>query len=89
MIATNGTVYVAGNNRYSAAPEPHVRFWGVGFPPSRLQRDYVRSSSGHSYDRLRLLSVLRLRAAHPMYSPSGPRGQRGQIPGQMNDKSNL
>ena len=31
VIATNGTVYIAGNNRYSAAPEPHVRLWGVGF----------------------------------------------------------
>lgn len=57
VIATNGTVYIAGNNRYSAAPEPHVRLWGVGFLPRRLRSHYGRSFRGHAYDRVNLLSA--------------------------------
>ena len=57
VIAPRGTAYVAGNNRYSWAPEPHVRLWGVGFLPAGLQRAYVRLLRGHPYDRVSLLSA--------------------------------
>ena len=57
VIAPRGTAYVAGNNRYSWAPEPHVRLWGVGLLPPWLQRHYVRSLRGHPYHRVRLLSA--------------------------------
>ena len=57
VIAPRGCVYVAGNNRYSWAPEPHVRLWGVGFLPSGPQRAYVRLLRGHPYDRVSLLSA--------------------------------
>ncbi len=57
VITPHGCVYVAGNNRYSWAPEPHVRLWGVGFLPAGLQRAYVRLLRGHAYDRVSLLSA--------------------------------
>lgn len=55
-ISRAGTCYLATNNRYSLAPEPHVHLWGVGFLPEGLQKAYVRALRNHSYENVRLLS---------------------------------
>lgn len=57
VIEPRGLAYIAGNNRYSWAPEPHVRLWGVGLLSPGLQRAYVRLLRGHPYDRVCLLSA--------------------------------
>lgn len=48
-------------NRFSLAPEPHVRIWGVGWLPPKFQRAYVKMRSGREYSGTRLLSSLELR----------------------------
>ena len=65
VVAPLGCCYIATNNRYSLAPEPHVQVWGVGFVARGLQASYVQSSRGHSYQNVRLVSgpeMLRLAA---------------------------
>ncbi len=57
VIAPRGFAYSAGNNRFSWAPEPHVRLWGVGLLPAGLQREYVRLLRGHPYNHVCLLSA--------------------------------
>ena len=65
VVAPRGCCYLATNNRYSLAPEPHVQVWGVGFLARGLQAPYVQATRGHSYQNVRLLSgpVLRRLAA--------------------------
>lgn len=48
-------------NRFSLAPEPHVRLLGVGFLPRTLMRGYVRLRRGVSYEHVRLVSLPELR----------------------------
>jgi SAM-dependent methyltransferase len=61
VVAPRGCCYLATNNRYSLAPEPHVQVWGVGFLARGLQARYVQSARGHSYQNVRLLSGRELR----------------------------
>jgi 2-polyprenyl-3-methyl-5-hydroxy-6-metoxy-1,4-benzoquinol methylase/uncharacterized protein YbaR (Trm112 family) len=61
VVTPRGYCYLATNNRYSLAPEPHVRVWGVGFLARGLQAPYVWSARGHSYQNVRLLSARELR----------------------------
>ena len=48
------------SNRFSLAPEPHVRVWGVGFLPRRWMPAYVRWRRGMAYEKKRLLSRFEL-----------------------------
>jgi len=60
---TNDRLYLASNNRWSIAPEPHVRLPGVGWLPRTWQRRYVEALSRHDYSRVVLPSrgeVLRM-----------------------------
>src|SRR5262249_28034769 len=41
-----GSIFVWTANRFSMAPEPHVRVWGVGFLPRRWMPAYVRWRRG-------------------------------------------
>ena len=52
----SGRVFVWTSNRFSLAPEPHVRIWGVGFLPRRWMPAYVRWRRGMAYDHKHLLS---------------------------------
>lgn len=55
-MAQSGRVFVWTTNRYSLAPEPHVRIWGVGFLPRRWMPAYVRWRRGLAYEKKHLLS---------------------------------
>lgn len=55
-VVCSERLYVASNNRWSAAPEPHVRLFGVGWLPRRWQRTYVQAFRDHDYSRVRLPS---------------------------------
>jgi ubiquinone/menaquinone biosynthesis C-methylase UbiE/uncharacterized protein YbaR (Trm112 family) len=57
----DGRIFVWTANRFSLAPEPHVRVWGVGFLPRRWMPAYVRWRRGMVYDKKRLLSWFELR----------------------------
>jgi ubiquinone/menaquinone biosynthesis C-methylase UbiE/uncharacterized protein YbaR (Trm112 family) len=48
------------SNRFSLAPEPHVRIWGVGFLPRRWMPPYVRWRRGLAYTGKTLLSRFEL-----------------------------
>lgn len=54
--ADGGRVFAWTSNRFSLAPEPHVRVWGVGFLPRRLMPTYVRWRRGMAYEKKHLLS---------------------------------
>lgn len=60
VTRTGGRVFVLTTNRFSAAPEPHVRLWGVGFLPRSWMPAYVRWRRGLAYDK-RNLSLFELR----------------------------
>jgi ubiquinone/menaquinone biosynthesis C-methylase UbiE/uncharacterized protein YbaR (Trm112 family) len=55
-----GRTVVWTSNRFSAAPEPHVRVWGVGFLPRRWMPAYVRWRRGLAYTGKTLLSRFEL-----------------------------
>jgi SAM-dependent methyltransferase len=42
VLTDTGCLYINAANRFSLAPEPRVRLWGVGFLPRRWQAPYVR-----------------------------------------------
>lgn len=52
----DGQIFSWTANRFSLAPEPHVRVWGVGFLPRRWMAPYVKWARGMAYDKIRLLS---------------------------------
>jgi ubiquinone/menaquinone biosynthesis C-methylase UbiE len=56
VLAPAGRVFVWTTNRFSLAPEPHVRVWGVGFLPRRWMAGYVRWRRGIAYEKKHLLS---------------------------------
>jgi ubiquinone/menaquinone biosynthesis C-methylase UbiE/uncharacterized protein YbaR (Trm112 family) len=55
-----GRIFVWTANRFSLAPEPHVRVWGVGFLPRRWMPAYVKWRRGMAYEKKRLLSCFEL-----------------------------
>ncbi len=78
MLRTGGRLYVASTNRYSLAPEPHVRLLGVGWLPRSLQSGYVELRRGHAYDKVcplsgrelqRLTEQAGLRPSQPASAP--------------------
>jgi SAM-dependent methyltransferase len=62
MVKPGGNLYVASTHRYSFAPEPHVRLFGVGWLPRSRQSSYVEFRRGHPYDRVRPVSAAELHA---------------------------
>ena len=56
----NGRVFVWTTNRFSLAPEPHVRVWGVGFLPRPWMAAFVKWRTGLDYGKKRLLSRFEL-----------------------------
>lgn len=61
VLKPGGVFFATTWNRLAAAPEPHVRLWGVGWLPLTLRQRYVKWRKGVSYDHVRLLSVFQLR----------------------------
>jgi ubiquinone/menaquinone biosynthesis C-methylase UbiE len=57
----DGRVFAWTSNRFSLAPEPHVRVWGVGFLPRRWMPRYVKWRSGLAYEKKHLLSCFEVR----------------------------
>ncbi len=57
VTAPGGALALATPNRFSLAPEPHVRVWGVGWLPRPWQLAYAERMSGMSYAYIRLLGV--------------------------------
>ncbi|MDQ6888162.1 MAG: methyltransferase domain-containing protein [Gemmatimonadota bacterium] len=55
-----GRTIVWTSNRFSLAPEPHVRVWGVGFLPRRFMSGFVRWRRGLAYTGKTLLSRFEL-----------------------------
>ena len=60
VSAGGGRIFVWTANRFSLAPEPHVRVWGVGFLPRRWMPAYVKWRSGLAYEKKRLLSCFEI-----------------------------
>ena len=61
VTSDSGRVFVWTTNRFSIAPEPHVRVWGVGFLPRKWMPAFVRWRSGLAYEKKRLLSCFEVR----------------------------
>lgn len=61
VLQPAGVFFTTTWNRLAAAPEPHVRLWGVGLMPLKLRQRYVRWRKGVAYDHVRLLSVFQLK----------------------------
>ncbi|MDQ2665189.1 MAG: class I SAM-dependent methyltransferase [Gemmatimonadota bacterium] len=57
VTAPGGALALATPNRFSLAPEPHVRVWGVGWLPRPWQQAYAERMSGMSYAYVRLLAA--------------------------------
>ena len=57
VLEPGGRFAISTPNRFSLSPEPHVGVWGVGYLPVRLQAQWVKFTSGQSYEFTRLLSV--------------------------------
>jgi ubiquinone/menaquinone biosynthesis C-methylase UbiE len=73
----HGRVFLLTTNRFSIAPEPHVRVWGVGFLPRRWMPAYVKWRTGLAYDRKHLLSVFEL---HRFLRIAGYRATHSPLP---------
>lgn len=56
-----GSIFVWTANRFSLAPEPHVRIWGLGFLPRRWMPAFVKWRRGMAYEKKHLLSCFELR----------------------------
>ena len=61
VVTETGSIFVWTTNRFSLAPEPHVRVWGVGFLPRRWMPAYVKWRSGLAYEKKHLLSCFEVR----------------------------
>ncbi len=61
VVKRQGIVFLLTTNRFSLAPEPHVRIWGLGFLPRKWMPAVVKWRRGLAYDKHRLLSLFELR----------------------------
>ena len=61
VLKPRGRFFCITTNRFSLAPEPHVRVWGVGFLPRAWMARYVRWRRGLAYEKKHLLSYVELR----------------------------
>ena len=59
---STGRCLLVTANRFSVAPEPAVRLWGVGFLPRRLAAPYVEARRHTSYRFTQPVSLSELRA---------------------------
>jgi len=59
--ARSGRFFFWTSNRFSVAPEPNVRIWGVGFLPRRWMPAYVKWMRGMAYEKKYLLSCSEIR----------------------------
>lgn len=62
VLKPGGLFFATTWNRLAAAPEPHVRLWGVGWLPRNLARRYVKWAGGGDYDHVHLISAPGLRS---------------------------
>lgn len=60
VLKPGGIFFATTWNRLAAAPEPHVRLWGVGWLPRGLAKRYVRVRKSINYEHVRLLSFRQL-----------------------------
>lgn len=56
VVAENGSLFLATPNRWSLAPEPHVKLFGVGFLPEAWRNRYVRLVRGIAYESIHPLN---------------------------------
>lgn len=56
VLRPGGRAYLTAVNRFSLAPEPHARLWGVGWLPRAWQAPYVRRRGRGDFSNVRLLS---------------------------------
>lgn len=77
VLDSRGSVFIWTSNRFSLAPEPHVRVWGVGFLPRRWMPVYVNWRSRLAYEKKRLLSCFELRR---LLKRAGLRSMRFSLP---------
>jgi SAM-dependent methyltransferase len=56
VLATDGALFLATPNRWSLAPEPHVKVWGVGFLPKGWRAPYVRFVRKIPYENISTLN---------------------------------
>ena len=61
VLQPGGIFFATTWNRLAAAPEPHVRLWGVGWLPLAWRPRYVQWRKGVAYDHVRLFSVFQLK----------------------------
>jgi SAM-dependent methyltransferase len=67
ILRSGGMLYLTTPNRFSAAREPHVNLWGLGWLPRRLMDPYVRLRLGVPYAGKRNLSYWELRRMMKAY----------------------
>jgi ubiquinone/menaquinone biosynthesis C-methylase UbiE/uncharacterized protein YbaR (Trm112 family) len=77
ITKSGGRVFVWTTNRFSLAPEPHVRLWGVGFLPRRLMPVYVKWRRDMAYERKHLMSCFELRR---LFGKAGLKPLRFSLP---------
>ncbi len=86
-VRPGGACRVVVANRFSLAPEPTVRLWGLGFLPRRWAPAYVRLRRSTRYQFVRPLSLTELRA---MLGPgSGATIRPGPLPPPAPDAGRL
>jgi len=56
-----GVLFLTTPNRFSAAAEPHVGIWGVGWVPRRWQKTYVARRTSVPYEFVRLTSYMEIK----------------------------
>jgi SAM-dependent methyltransferase len=57
VLRPGGRLFLASPNRFSLAPEPHVRVWGVGFLPRTWMSAYVKWARGVEFRAIHTLGL--------------------------------
>lgn len=60
VLHSPGALFIVTTNRFTLAPEPHVRVWGVGFLPRKWMEPYVRLVRRIPYKFISSLSCFEL-----------------------------
>ena len=61
VLAPSGVLFLATPNRWSLAPESHVKVWGLGFLPRAWRDPVVRFVRNQPYKRINTLNYFDLR----------------------------
>lgn len=96
VLADGGALFLATPNRWSLAPETHVKVWGVGFLPRAWRAPYVRWVRHSAYANISPLNYFDARALmrrtrfsewkillpdfHPTHVAQLPAWQRAVVP---------